>query len=76
MRGFNKSAHFSHILRSGVADTSFGLVRTVGLTAYYWPHSGGFAPNAYFFNFDARDVNAAHSPYARFLGFSLRCLQE
>ncbi len=67
----------AHFVRSGYIHMHIGYLSLTGVRGNYWAISNGDALyNAYNLYLNASDVNASHGPDYRYLGYSLRCLQE
>ncbi len=63
-------------MRSGAANVSDGFLRGAGQFNYNWSKSAGGVEYAYATRLIDSEIRPSHGPIARYLGFSLRCLQE
>ena len=63
-------------MRSGYVYMGFGYLGGAGIAGDYWSRSGVASSTAYRLYFNASDAFPSGGPYARYGGFSLRCLQE
>ena len=64
-------------MRSGYAYLYDGGLKNVGRYGDYWSiASGSNANRALYLYFGPTDVSPSYGPDDRFIGFSLRCLQE
>ncbi len=63
-------------VRSGNANIGYGYLRDADIHGYYWAHGNSTSLEAYNFAFYNSGINQSNSAIYRYLGFSLRCLQE
>ncbi len=64
-------------MRSGYTDVSYSYLRDAGHLNYSWsPSSNADTLRAYNLRINDLEVFSSAGPFTRYLGFSLRCLQE
>ncbi len=63
-------------MRSGGPSMHIGYMRSAGLYGGYWSRSGSASATTYYLRFTASEVSPSDGPNNRYVGFSLRCLQE
>ncbi len=62
-------------MRSGGIDLEYGFLRKAGSLSDYWSVSGAVSTKARHFNFNV-SVSPSSGAIVRYIGYSLRCLQE
>ncbi len=63
-------------VRSGHVNVAYGYLRSAGLYTYYWSRRGNASSTAYNLNVNISEINPSFGTNNRYLGLSLRCLQE
>ncbi len=74
---FNIASQPLYFVRSGYTDVSYSYLRDAGHLNYSWsPSSNADTLRAYNLRINDLEVFSSAGPFTRYLGFSLRCLQE